>query len=274
MCFTTGRMHLLLALHCDKGSKKAAAALANAKICIEMLDEMPWLCSRNSARSLEKLLGDWNPQNATASPEVREPAITLDAQALDPHSDLAKQLRALGWQPPPAAQDRGPAFASQLAAREASSPILEDQVQQDQPPNVEIQPELSSSPAAQLSSAALALPALNAVTDGTSFSFSSPISSSMTTALPPNDLSVYVGTSSSMAWPLAQSPPLPPLPTQSWHSPAVPVADVSMLALFESQAAFGMPVAGGWAPSGYGGLTGGLAFGQQWDGFQAEWGAS
>lgn len=43
--------------------------------------------------------------------------------------------------------------------------------------------------------------------------------------------------------------------------------DLSMLALFESQAAFGMPVAGGWAAAGYGGV----GLGQPWNSYTG-WG--
>jgi hypothetical protein len=86
-----------MALHGDRGSKKTLGALANARLCVEMLDEMPWPCAKSTARDLERLIKEWNPVQPAP---LRDPLLNLDAQALDPHSELAKQLRALGWTPP------------------------------------------------------------------------------------------------------------------------------------------------------------------------------
>lgn len=104
-----------MALHGDRGSKKTLGALANARLCVEMLDEMPWPCAKSTARDLERLIREWNPVQTTP---LKDPLLNFDAQALDPHSELAKQLRALGWTPPVAGAQPEAVVGTQQTASE------------------------------------------------------------------------------------------------------------------------------------------------------------
>lgn len=239
MTLTAGRYHLYIALHSsDRGSKKALTAIANASICVELLDEMPWQCAKSTARELERLIAQWNPTDAAPS-APKEVPMGLDAQALDPQSELAKQLKALGWTPPVAAPQ---------------PPVL--------PPSL---PPSSIAPFT-FDSAPLSLRQQQPFFPISPTSFSSSFQSmpsSWPTTQPPN---------AGADFSFAQSPPLPsnmgdPFATSSSVGSAPdPFADAGMLALFESQAAYGMPVAGGWAPAGYGGVGLGQQQ-QQWEAF-------
>lgn len=86
-----------MALQSDKDSKKTASALANARLCVEFLDEMPWVCAKTTARDLERLIAEWNPVKEKKVVRARADPML---EALDPSSALARQLKALGWTPP------------------------------------------------------------------------------------------------------------------------------------------------------------------------------
>ncbi|ORY78476.1 fungal-specific transcription factor domain-domain-containing protein [Leucosporidium creatinivorum] len=291
ICFTTGRIHLLMALHGDRGSKKTLGALANARLCVEMLDEMPWPCAKSTARDLERLIKEWNPVQAVPP---RDPLLNLDAQALDPHSELAKQLRALGWTPPVAgAQPETVVGAQQQPAadREVGFVVESHQEQPKQPVSMDQHPcfdegQASASlpmafsfavgpPTTQYDPSAPLLPNLQQPFYPFSASpFPQPPSTSA--SLPPTQ-SFSPFPKTTPAWTfsqpapaeehpfLSQSPNLASAPSTS--TSAMAPSDLSMLALFESQAAFGMPVAGGWAAAGYGGV----GLGQPWNSYTG-WG--
>lgn len=101
---------------------------------------MPWPCAKSTARDLERLIKEWNPVQTAP---LRDPLLNLDAQALDPHSELAKQLRALGWTPPVAgAQPETVVGAQQHQAldREVRLAVTVLQKQLDQPMPMDQQP--------------------------------------------------------------------------------------------------------------------------------------
>lgn len=232
---------------------------------------MPWGCARSTARDLERLIGQWIPSEA---PEVApsaptEPSLALNAQALlDPHSELSKQLKGLGWIPPASSAAPVPVLPS------APTPPFSFEVSRVFE-YAELR-SLSALPLQNFDSPPLPLP-VPAPQHQTPY-FSS--------ATSPSDFSSFHNVASS--WP--QPPPAsdfgglaqhhhPTFPSSgdSTSDPFAsvstslpdPFADASMLALFESQAAYGIPVAGGWAAAGYGGV--GLGQQPQWEGFAGTW---
>lgn len=104
MTFTAGTIHLLTAVSGDtiRAPKRASVALEGAKACVQALDEMGFKCATQSCGILSRLISEWSPKPlpSTVPPGVAPPNTTLVHEALDPNSDIAKQLLALGWTPP------------------------------------------------------------------------------------------------------------------------------------------------------------------------------
>ncbi|KAM0747627.1 hypothetical protein T439DRAFT_383241 [Meredithblackwellia eburnea MCA 4105] len=104
MTFSAGSIHLLAAVSPEtpnKAPKKAAVSLAQAEACVRALEEMgkSWAHARQSGEILDRLIKEWSPP--VPKPETIPPPRSVVAQqALDPHSELAKQLLELGWTPP------------------------------------------------------------------------------------------------------------------------------------------------------------------------------
>ncbi|BGP19681.1 hypothetical protein JCM10213v2_007777 [Rhodosporidiobolus nylandii] len=109
IAFAAGSTHLLALVNAESAAhaKKAADARVAATACVHALRAMPWECSRQTAQILGSLIEKWSPEQPdeeegeAAQPQPAPPAVPAAAvQALDPQSDLAKELLRLGWTPP------------------------------------------------------------------------------------------------------------------------------------------------------------------------------
>ncbi|GAA6042421.1 hypothetical protein JCM8097_008444 [Rhodosporidiobolus ruineniae] len=129
--FAAGTTHLLALVNAESAGqqKKASDSRAAAASCVAALREMgrAWRCANTKADILLSLIEKWSPEpkeeelpEAGPSEPAAAPATSAEmqlaaVQALDPHSDLAKELLRLGWTPP-TAPSAGPPPAGPPAA--------------------------------------------------------------------------------------------------------------------------------------------------------------
>lgn len=118
IAFAAATTHLLALVNADAAGqkKRAADARESTRSCSRILREMgrAWPCAVQTADIFDGLVQKWLPEaqeeeeqsageagaSSAAVPAQAQPMQAAAFQALDPHSDLAKELLRLGWTPP------------------------------------------------------------------------------------------------------------------------------------------------------------------------------
>ncbi|BGP02993.1 hypothetical protein NBRC10513v2_006720 [Rhodotorula toruloides] len=117
IAFAAATTHLLALVNADAAAQKKRATDAReaTRSCSRILREMgrAWPCAVQTADIFDGLVSKWMPEQPeeeqsaneagssnAAAPAQADPLQNAAVQALDPHSDLAKELLRLGWTPP------------------------------------------------------------------------------------------------------------------------------------------------------------------------------
>ncbi|GAA5899523.1 hypothetical protein JCM8208_000581 [Rhodotorula glutinis] len=164
IAFSAATTHLLALVNAESGNqqKRAAELRETTTACVRILREMgkAYECAHATADIFEGLVDKWAgpPQSANGGDEVGgtasssapahpplPPQQLTAVQALDPHSDLAKELLRLGWTPP----------TTTASLEHPSLPLRTPPVLLPNPPHP-LGPSLASPPPSQLSADFLA----------------------------------------------------------------------------------------------------------------------